>query len=131
MKRAHEGTGNQFRGVNVAEKPSLNEDSNEEGIEAPIIDEPTFGCRLSDEEVQKLANNEDFQIYISEDEPSGSKHFILKPKPRKKKLSVSRKEFHDLKGKFDQILTVVSSTQQTTDSSVASLQHLEQRIMEI
>lgn len=105
-------------------KPIENEHSNNDGTKIPLSDEPTFGYDPNDDdnEVQKQCKNEDFQMYITEDELTGSQHYTSKLKPKKKKKPiVLKKELLDLKMKVDQILTAVSSSHPPQNLPAASI----------
>lgn len=110
--RAYEGTRNLAGGTKVVNKPIKDEDSNDDGTKVQLCDEPACGFDLDEDndEVWKHGNNEDYQMFIDEDESSGFQHSTSKPKPNKKKKStISWKEFLDLKGKIDQILISIST----------------------
>lgn len=99
-----------------------------------LIEEPILGFNFDNEydEVKKQGNNEDFFSLIEEDESSGSPHFISKPKPEKKKMQyMFRKEFIELKGKIDQILAAVISSQPPKTLILDTLHTLEERILAI
>lgn len=132
IQRVHEETGNQVEWANIVDEPIFNANSNLVGTKVQISDEPNFAYDLSEDEVQKQTNNTKFPMYLFDDELIGSQHSTSKPKPKmKKKLIVSRKEFLDLKGKVDKILTVVTSVQPPHAPNFNQLQSLEQRMTEM
>ena len=113
IRRAREGFGNQAGGMNAMIRPTEDGDSNDDCTEVQLNDEPAFGFDIDeeDDEVQKQGFNDDFQMFIEEDESNASQHSTSKPKPKKKKKSiVSRKDFLELKGKMDQILIAFSTS---------------------
>lgn len=59
-------------------------------------------------------------MFIEEDESSGSHYSTSKPNPKKKKkLDVTRKEFHELKGTIDQILVAFTNSQPSQTPTMA------------
>ena len=88
-------------------------DSNNDGTKVQLNEEPILGFIFDNEEddVKKQRNNDYFSMLIEEDESSGFHHFTSKPKPKKKrKPTMSRKEFIELKGTINQILVAVTSS---------------------
>ena len=69
------------------------------------------------DDIQQPLPSDDFIMVIDDEESIGSQHSTSKPKTKKKKkITVSRKEFLNLQGKVDQILVVVITKElQSTD----------------
>lgn len=130
MERARRADRNKVGGSKLVASPTEVGDSNEDGTEIQISKEPILGFDyVEEEEVQKHDNNDEFQMFMDEDELSRSHHSTSKPKKkRKKKAPISSNKFLELKENIDLILAAVSRSQ---PPQTPSIQQLADKVLQI